>query len=213
MDIESSCLKYIDAILYINLEHRTDRNEHILNEIKKIDPTLSKTHRIDAIYNNDGGLGCSLSHIKAIELYKNNSWNNVLILEDDFTFLSNDSDEIHKSINYLFTNVPNYDVFLLSSGLEDFKYIDTNITQIKKVISSQTTSSYILNRKYIDKLLNNFIESSESIKREGRLRKNCLDQHWKLLMTADNWYTLNNRLGVQYESYSDIEKKLVNYNC
>ena len=32
----------IDAILYINLEHRTDRKEHILNEIKKIDPILQK---------------------------------------------------------------------------------------------------------------------------------------------------------------------------
>ena len=33
----TSCLQYIDAILYINLEHRTDRKQHILNEIKKID--------------------------------------------------------------------------------------------------------------------------------------------------------------------------------
>jgi GR25 family glycosyltransferase involved in LPS biosynthesis len=213
MDIESSCLKYIDAILYINLEHRTDRNEHILNEIKKIDPTLSKTHRIDAISNADGGLGCSLSHIKALELCKESSWNNVVILEDDFTFLSNDSNEIHKSINHLFTHIPNYDMFLLSTGLYDFKYIDTLYPLIRKVLSSQTASGYIVNRNYLDKLLANFVESSNAIKREGRLCRNCLDQHWKILMPTDNWFTLNNRLGVQYESYSDIEKKLVNYNC
>ena len=63
----------IDAILYINLEHRPDRNDHCLNEIRKIDPLLTKTHRIDAILNKiNGALGCTLSHIKALQLFLDN---------------------------------------------------------------------------------------------------------------------------------------------
>ena len=42
-------MDHIDAILYINLEYRKDRNEHILNEIHKICTDDSKIHRIDAI--------------------------------------------------------------------------------------------------------------------------------------------------------------------
>ena len=37
----------LDAILYINLAHRTDRKEHILHEIHKM--TNENIHRIDAI--------------------------------------------------------------------------------------------------------------------------------------------------------------------
>jgi len=78
-------MEYIDAILYINLEHRKDRNEHILNEIHKICTDNSKIHRIDAIKNDNGALGCGLSHIKALEYAVKNEWKTVLILEDDFT--------------------------------------------------------------------------------------------------------------------------------
>ena len=51
-DTKRQIIDHIDAILYINLEHRPDRNEHCLNEIRKIDPLLTKTHRINAVYNN-----------------------------------------------------------------------------------------------------------------------------------------------------------------
>jgi len=37
---------HIDAIIYINLEHRTDRNEHVLHEIHKLCTDDSKIHRI-----------------------------------------------------------------------------------------------------------------------------------------------------------------------
>ena len=66
----SSCLSHIDAILYINLDHRSDRMEHVLGEIRKIDPTLSKSHRISAEYVPEhGALGCTKSHIKALHLF------------------------------------------------------------------------------------------------------------------------------------------------
>jgi hypothetical protein len=40
----------IDAICYINLDHRLDRKEHILEQLRVIDPALTKTHRISAEY-------------------------------------------------------------------------------------------------------------------------------------------------------------------
>ena len=200
----TSCLQYIDAILYINLEHRTDRKQHILNEIKKIDPKLSKTHRIDAIKNTNGALGCSLSHIKALELILENKWENVLILEDDFTFTSNPIN----SIVYAFQNIPQFDMILLGTGT-----IDLNVSPVDNVIvkvhSSQTTSGYILNRNYIDVLLANYTESSNKMKDEYKSEW-CLDQYWKRLMHG-NWYSFKNKIGYQYDNYSDIEKKHVMY--
>lgn len=211
----STPLDYIDLILYINLDHRTDRKQHILHEITKIDPMLSKVHRIDAVYNqSNGALGCTMSHIKALEFFiENTEWNNCIIFEDDFTFASNYVFEINDRILYLLDRLPNFDILLLSTGLDNLITISTVDSCIKKVISSQTASGYIINKKYAKILLDNFKESSRLMIEHGKKEEWCLDQYWKRLMSDGNWYTYKDRIGYQYENYSDIEKKSVNYNC
>jgi hypothetical protein len=208
-----SFIDHIDAILYINLEHRRDRNEHCLNEIRKIDPLLTKTHRIDAVYNKiNGALGCTLSHIKAINLFLDNPWNTCIILEDDFTFINNNIDYINKSLLYLFNN-SDFDILLLGVGSTNFKTVSTTNIFINKVESSQTTSGYILTKKYANTLLTNFITSSNNMKEFGWDSKWCADQYWKQLMPDANWYTLKDRIGYQYGNYSDIENTITDYKC
>jgi GR25 family glycosyltransferase involved in LPS biosynthesis len=57
-----------DAIIYINLKHRTDRNRDILEQIKKINMTVP-IHRINAVLEPMcGHIGCGKSHILALEL-------------------------------------------------------------------------------------------------------------------------------------------------
>ena len=195
----------IDAILYINLEHRTDRNIHILNELHKICIDDSKIHRIDAVKNDNGALGCSLSHIKALEYALANDWKTILIVEDDFTF-KYDSNEIERNINLLFEH--NFDVGLLSHGR--LKYHNSN-NEIKKVIYSQTTSSYIIKRDYIYTLLENITYSVNDIISHGLLHENHIDIHWTNLQPIHKWYAVFPAIGCQYANYSDIEKKNVAY--
>ena len=208
-------IDWIDAILYINLEHRHDRNEHCLNEIRKIDPLLKKTHRIDAVCNkSNGALGCTLSHIKAIKLFLDNlAWNTCIIFEDDFTFTSNDINNINNSLLYLFDNSDEFDVLLLGVGVTDFKTVSTKSSYINKVESSQTASGYILTKKYANTLLSNFITSSNNMIKLGWDSKWCHDQYWKHLMPSANWYTLKDRIGYQYSNYSDIENVNTDYKC
>ena len=214
LELPYSSMKHIDAILYINLEHRTDRLEHIKKEIRKIQPNMTKVHRIDAIKNDIGVLGCVLSHIKALQFFISNpSWNNCMILEDDFTFTSNNSFEIHKHLNYFFNKVQNFDVMLLGTGIVDYKDESSEYPLIRRVLSSQTTSGYIISRKYLFTLLANFIKSSNLMKKEGWKDEYCLDIYWKQLMPYGKWYALEKRLGFQYSNYSDIENKVTDYNC
>ena len=37
------------------------------------------------------------------------------------------------------------------------------------------------------------------------------DESWKVLQKKDKWYAFSPPIGVQRESYSDIEKVIVNY--
>jgi len=211
----SNCLDYIDVIIYINLDHRTDRNEHIINEIKKIDPTLSKTHRLTAEYvPTNGALGCSLSHVKAIEwCFEHPEWTRCLILEDDFTFVSSDSSECNKQVAELCSSCPNFDMLLLAFGNDDFISEPTSISHINRVYSSQTTSGYIAHKNYMGIILNNFRISSDILRNRGRCHEGCLDQYWKRLMPQGNWYAYHTRIGYQYANYSDIENVFHDYQC
>ncbi len=77
----------VDAVLYINLEHRVDRREHLLGELARAGVPAEKIHRVDAVRRDVGALGCTLSHIKAFNLMLEKGWSRVLVLEDDFTWM------------------------------------------------------------------------------------------------------------------------------
>jgi len=40
-----------------------------------------------------------------------------------------------------------------------------------------------------------------------------MDIYWKQLQKTDKWYITNPVLGYQRMSYSDIEKRITDYNC
>jgi len=207
-------MEKLDAVIYINLKHRTDRNEHILNEISKLSIGASKVHRIDAIKKDIGALGCGLSHIKALEYaLQNNEWKYILILEDDFTFKSSNKSEINNDLDILFKNSKNMDIGLLSSNLKHSSLSDTEHFRVKKVEFSQTSSAYIIKKEYIPILLNNFKEAILDMEKNGVKHENCIDQHWAELQREGNWYLIYPPIGYQYDNYSDIEKKFVSYNC
>lgn len=201
-------MELIDAILYINLAHRTDRNEHILQEIGKLCGDPTKIHRIDAIRCDEGALGCSLSHIKALRYaLEHERWNRVLVLEDDFTFQEVNLEDRIRSLLLL-----NIDVGLLSFNHNRFESIKQE-GGIHKVLYSQTTSSYVVTRSYIPTLLENFIESSTDMQHHGKHSENCLDIHWTLLQPNANWYAIVPAIGYQFDNYSDIERQHASYGC
>ena len=204
-------MESIDAILYINLAHRTDRKEHILFELQKWGVDSSKIHRIDAVLKTPGALGCGLSHIKALtEAYSHSDWDTVLILEDDFTFRCSD---INNEINQLVTSHPFFDIGLLSYNPDYIKYTDTTIPSIKKISYSQTTSSYLIRRHYIPTLLQNMKAATYDMERFGKRHENCIDIHWTKLQPSGQWYAIFPAIGYQYDNYSDIENRVTSYGC
>jgi glycosyl transferase family 25 len=204
-------MEYIDAILYINLPYRTDRKEHLLGELNKWNVSASRIHQIEAIQRNPGALGCGLSHIKALTYALSHpEWNTVLVLEDDFTFHSYATDE---QIRQFVVNDATFDVALLSYNPEYIKYNDTTNTSIKKVLYSQTTSSYMIRKHYIPTLLQNMKESMYDMERYGKQHENCVDIYWTRLQPAGNWFAFFPALGYQYDNYSDIEHRITSYGC
>ena len=206
--------EYIDIVYYINLDHRIDRNENILNELSSIDFPKNKIKRISAVYNKDhGGIGCSHSHIKILKEFINSNYKNCLILEDDFEFTV-DKTTVNDLFSQLQSNGILYDVLLVSSNTHKSAY--TNYDFLHRLYNASTTSGYIVTKEYAPILLQNFIEGVElfetSIKnKENKYHLYALDRYWNRLQEKDHWYVFNPKLGNQMESYSDIEKTVVNY--
>ena len=87
---------FIEKVIYINLEHRKDRNEQLLETMKELNVPSEKIQRINAIHNNIGALGCTKSHILTLETFLQSDHKVCLVVEDDFTYKNKD-----KSVKFL----------------------------------------------------------------------------------------------------------------
>lgn len=198
----------LDAILYINLAHRADRNEHVLAEIRKINPSLDRAYRVDAVHVPEcGALGASMSHVKALEVVcAHPEWARCAILEDDFTLGPNALGNLDAVLS-----CEHFDVLLLGLGSEVVE--DTGDPRVRRVLSSQTASGYIVHRDYAGVLLANFRAGLELLRSGASPQEACVDMYWKRLMPEGRWYAARERVGYQYANYSDIESGFRDYGC
>jgi hypothetical protein len=147
----------VDGIMYINLAERTDRNTSMLENFKTAGIPDHLIHRIDAVLNTTcGHLGCTDSHIKALEYAKEKKWKRFLILEDDTRFTAPKERILYILSEFLKLYKDNWDVFMLYTYWTE--QLDMPTDFIKQVVWGTTTTSYMVNEHYRDILLQNFKE-------------------------------------------------------
>lgn len=201
----------VDVIFYINLASREDRKTHFLEQIKALTDDMSKVVRIEAIYDPMGALGCTKSHIKALETFMENpAWKTCIVFEDDFTFYNSSQTTNNSLLHKFFINFDTWDMLLLSSNQKS-KPTLTDIPGIEKVISSQTTSGYLTHKDVAQKIIDNFKEGAELLANSGNKPMYALDIFWNKLGLVR--YAFLPNMGYQYACVSDIEQKFVDYGC
>ena len=201
----------VDVIFYINLANRADRRIHFLEQIGALTTDMSKVVRIDAVYEPMGALGCTKSHIKALEAFiANPAWKTCMIFEDDFTFYDSSQTNNNTLLHKFFVNFDTWDMLLLASN-QLIKPTATEIPEIQKVNKSQTTSGYLTHKDVAQKILANFKESAELLANSGSKQLYALDIYWEKLGLVRYSFTQN--MGYQYASMSDVENKYVEYGC
>lgn len=207
----------IDAILYINLDHRKDRREHLEAEFQRMGIPADKIHRVPAIKNANGALGCTLSHIKCLKIVEEEhpEWQRVMIMEDDFTFKGAAFADFDGGLRAFFDRFDGegWDIFLPSYNHWNAQGVPVEGTPFYKVLYSQTTSSYVFQRHYLPVLKENFRSSAEGLIKNGKVGQFCLDINWTRLQPTGRWYLVIPALGHQYDNFSDIEAREVRYGC
>jgi len=196
----------IKNIFYINLESRPDRKSKFEIEMKKIGWNAT---RFNAIKQNFGALGCSMSHLTLLKYAKVNKLDHILILEDDISFLF--PELFINNLNNFLSSEKDFDVLLIAgNNMGPYEKINDNCVKIKKC---QTKTGYLVKSNYFDKLITNIEEGLNNLSNNlNRLNDFAIDQYWNKLQLVDNWLLLTPLTVTQRPDYSNIEKKVINYN-
>lgn len=160
--------EFVDGGFYINLDHRKDKNEVMVNQLKSLGlnefiERFSAVAAFDTIdyrvTDNEKmfllGKATSQSHKNIIQIAKDRNYKNVLVLEDDALFHNNDIaiSIIEKSLDEL-SKIEDWDVFFLGANLHD-KELNLQSDHLVKCDCCISSHAYILNGKCFDKVLSN----------------------------------------------------------
>jgi len=189
---------FVNKIVYINLAQREDRKQNLLAEFAKVGVPEDKIERFDAIKNQDGAIGCTMSHIAVLKMAIEKNWDNYIVVEDDVQWMN--FPVAYQNLSNCFNN---YDVVILGGVVPRFEQ--------DKLVYCQTTTGYLVNKEYYQTLLTNFEEGLRNLLVTHNRPQFAIDMYWNRLMKSDNWTLLRPCLISQRPGYSDIERCNVNY--
>lgn len=205
------------SVKIINLAHRADRKEECRKEMAALGWDESHYSFFTARHMPDApARGCAFSHGKAIaDFLFVEEKPFLLVLEDDFTIRGDFLASIAAA-----TSQPGFwDVFLLAHNAA-ISIAHSPIKDAYRVVNAQTASAYLVGRLYASRLMEIFFRSAEmqdrvrNIPSPAREIASSLfrcDMLWKQLQENDRFCAQIPAVAAQRPSYSDIEKKMVDY--
>jgi len=174
----------------INLEHRTDRYDHMVNEMKKLSIPYEFVKGII-----DETKTCFQSQKKCIQLAKDNNLPYVLVLEDDALFTDNAIEILEKTFSEIQTL--QWDMFFLGANLQEpaIRISDS----VLKLNGAYAAHAYMVHERFYDTILN--------------LPHICeMDVHYHNLMSKHNIYMCDPMIAYQLPSHSDLQDGFRDYN-
>lgn len=193
---------FVDHVVYINLDHRTDRRAEIDAELAPYFPP-EKITRISAIKRAMGAMGATESHIAVLEMAIANQWKSVLVLEDDAMW-GDDFESSYAILKTLATK--EHDVIVLGGHNT---YWDAESMKLHCTFGAE---GYIVQSHYYSTLLDVFKSSLVELKKSNIPWKDGLDVHWNTLVHRDNWFVVRPNLIKQRPGFSDIQNKVIDYH-
>jgi glycosyl transferase, family 25 len=207
------------SVKIINLAHRSDRKEACRKEMAAIGWDEADYAFFNARHMPDfPARACALSHGKAIaDFLFAEEKPFLLVLEDDFAIRA--GADFPGGLEAAVSHAGFWDVFLLAHNAA-IPIARTPMKDTFRVVNAQTTSAYLVGRLYAARLMEIFFRSAEmqdrvkNIPSPAREMADTLfrcDILWKHLQDNDRFCTQIPALTTQRASYSDVEKKMVDY--
>lgn len=199
----------IQHTFYINLEERTDRRVHVEKQLESIGIPQDNVHRFNAVKMKDGRIGCSMSHLRCLQHAQKNNWKQVLIVEDDITFL--DPEMFKRQLSNFFQDKIVYDVLFLGGNVvPPYKQVNSYCVQ---VFSCQCAVGYLVKQHYYETLIQNVHEGIRKLLKEPEKHiLYAIDKYWFCLQRQHLWFIIVPLSVIQLQNYSNIEERETNYS-
>ncbi len=193
---------YFEEIYCINLDERSDRWEHAQKEFEKVG-IKDRVHRFSAIRDNDGRVGIIKSNLGIIKLAKKKGLKNVLVFEDDVEFIvDNPQDVLAKSLEQVNLD---WSLFYLGANTHN------KLIKIKPNLILLKNAFAVHSMAYSEKIYDTFIKRYEGVTKITS-HSDILDVYFAQHIQEKNiCLMVNPMMTTQMNSYSDIEKRVVNY--
>lgn len=201
-------MEFIDHIIYINLDRRTDRRQEIEEEFRKYNIPPQKITRYSAIdYSDRPEVACAMSHVGVLTQASIMPIKNVLILEDDFEFLENPEE----SLRLFFTSAcqpTDWDVVMLAY---DIKQARDHNSLVGQVIESSNAAAYLIRKHAIPGLIKVISDNIEPLLKTREHWNYMSDIVWSQLMKSGKWFYFIKPLGHQRKGYSDLSRMVIEH--
>jgi len=193
---------YFENIYCINLDRRTDRWEQVQKEFESVG-ILNRVHRFSAIESPDGRLGLIKSFLAIFKIAKNEKMKNILIFEDDVKFINNPLEHLQKSISQI--SDIKWSMFYLGANThEKLIRVKPNVCLLRNAFSAHAVA---YSENLYDKIIHRF-ENTNSVKSMSDIN----DVYFSSLQNDNIALVVNPIIATQRPSYSDLEKKVVDYS-
>ena len=200
-------MEHIDKVIYINLEHRTDRRAEFEAECHRVGIPADKIIRFPAIKTDPSiaGVGCSRSHAAALELAHTLGLKNVLICEDDCNFHA-DPAIFHERLTRFFSEGLPWDAVQLAHMIYESTPYNDYLSLARR---ASNAACYLVNAHMFQPLSKTIADGTEPLQRTGHHWLYVNDVVWCTYMPAGRWYLFTEKLAYQRPSYSDLSHTYV----
>jgi GR25 family glycosyltransferase involved in LPS biosynthesis len=196
---------YFKEIYCINLDHRVDRWEHAQDEFRSLG-ILDRVKRFSAVEHKDGRIGLIKSFLQIFKDVKERNIENVLIFEDDVHFILENKplETLQKAIEQV--GAIDWSLFYLGANThEKCTIFRPNLILIRNAFSAHAIA---YSHKTYKTIIERF-EKTNEIKSINDINDVFFCNEIQNKRTS---FLVNPMIATQFPSFSDLEKKHVNYS-
>lgn len=199
--------KEFPLMVYINLEDRVDRHLQAEEEFKKVGLSpkriLGSKIKATGVSQVDGALGCAMSHLRALQMAKENKCN-IFIFEDDVMFINNYEEIVEKAVEEL--QRLDYHMFYLGANILNSHYQISD--HLSKLTHAQATHAYGVRYEFLDIAMATILLRITN----GQYVIPIDKIYAEVVVPANQCYIVAPKMvAVQRDSFSDIENTTSDY--
>lgn len=216
----------IDAIFYLNLDHRMDRRGSIEREIRKwlahetsapVAPRVNQVHsrhtwveRVSA--TKEGALGCTRGHAHMLRRIADGGYGTSLVLEDDFVWevpIALARERIGEFLEaekerYAICQIAHVPVSLIHKEPSH----ERHYTRVRE---ARCTMGYLIDASAAEEAAALYEAHTASFEKDGAFWKHCADLVWRPIQEQGKCFAMVPRLGRSLIDYSDLQGRVTDY--